>query len=253
MPDIETAFDRLRHQTVRHVTEPAADRIIARARRRRIVRGAGGGVVIACAAVFVIAIAPVPRSPQHPVVSASPSPTGWQPPPGRGTAVHADDLLYAPTAHGRDWSDDTENGWPVPECGAGNGPTDWQYQYALTHTNAAMDDEARTVEYGENVRVFHDTAAATRAMTRLIPTAAACHGDGRTLIRRKRSIGDGSWSVTVTYQGPQVQRAVVVRQGAAIAVYWDMYNSTMPGVTMAQHLRDARVMDHKLRRLGYVG
>ncbi|MBW8483192.1 hypothetical protein [Actinomadura parmotrematis] len=255
MFDIDEAFEDLRRDVAGGVVAPDGREIVRRARRRARARVAAvtvAAVVAAGSGTLLVHGTAGARPP----VTATPSapPTASARPQGE---MVRSDLLYAAAA-ARDperWSSD-DGGLNVPACSGGTEeePDPWAddidgvvRRFDLAYNgNAEPGNEATTTERGEQVLIFDGAGSARLTMARIVRLAATCRG----IKVAHPAFGDEAVRLDYAADG-QVQRAVAVRQGGAIAVYWDLHNAAPASSGLARHERDARAMAARLAARGF--
>lgn len=264
MHDIETAFDELRRDVTGSVAGPETGQIIRRAKRRTRVRVATGAAAALLAVSGAVAVGAARTGDDRHVVT--PPTTAAPRPAPRGLKLT--DLIYGKSVRHSDKTSvgHWEAGSPagalvVPACNIAEGELDWDLPgttkrlEASYNGNPSPDNEATTSQRGEQVIAFVDVTTAKRLMAEILLLAKACD-KGVTVTRP--AIGDEAIRASSFEQGSggspsQTQNSVVVRQGSAIAVYWDLRNGGPKLVDLSRHERDARVMAGRLAALGYRG
>lgn len=259
--EIETAFEGLRREVRGVAARPPVGEIVRRGRRRRKVRAATTLVASAVAVAGIFGGQTVAGRLTHPRHTVT----------GRLENLRVTDLVYGSAArkdpaHWGPIQPIKPNGPTtdpaVPVCGrdatqawGDKGAAASATGYDLTYT-PGLDRADSDSQRGEQVMVLRTTARARRVMSLILTYARAC---GNTVTIGRPSIGDGALDLRHSYQRegdgvPVVEEAVAVRQGNAVAIYWDYRRSEMPALTtMARHEADARTMAKRLRGRGFGG
>ncbi|MEV4836006.1 hypothetical protein AB0K05_15890 [Nonomuraea sp. NPDC049486] len=174
--------------------------------------------------------------------------------PAQAPAIPKDFLLYEKQARQDDehWIlglDGAEDVWNIqcsPVMLSG-----WKESREVSYDTKIGGGERTDRRRGEQLFVFASAKGAGKMMDRMRALLRQC---GKTVKVGKPRIGDEALQAARTIRPtkkapiPQTQKFVAVREGSAVAIYWDMHNDAKPLRTLARHRADAAKMAAKMAR-----
>ncbi|MFG1945644.1 hypothetical protein [Nonomuraea sp. NPDC048826] len=145
--------------------------------------------------------------------------------------------------------DDMEDVWNI-QC-APVTLSGWKARRDASYDTQIGGGERTDRRRGEQVFVFGSAKGAEKMMARMRALIKQC---GKTVKSKRLRIGDEAMQAARTIKAtkkspiPQTQKFVAVREGSAVALYWDMHNDAKPLRTLARHRADARKMAIRMDR-----
>ncbi|MGI5267564.1 hypothetical protein ACQEUU_00255 [Nonomuraea sp. CA-218870] len=174
--------------------------------------------------------------------------------PAQAPAIPKNFLLYEKQARqdNEHWfvsQDDMEEVWNIqcsPVMFSG-----WKARRDAAYDTRIGGGQRTDRRRGEQLFVFGSAKGAGKMMDRMRALIKECGG---TVKSKRLRIGDEALQAARTIKAtkrtpfPQTQKFVAVREGSAVAIYWDMHNAAEPLRTLARHRADATKMAAKMAR-----
>ncbi|GAA1538285.1 hypothetical protein GCM10009678_20750 [Actinomadura kijaniata] len=267
MRDLDTAFGELRRAVTDELVAPDAAAILGRARRRtrtRIAASAATLAVVLGGTAFAVNGGDDRAGPPPVLTTPSARP---QPPrlPVLADLIHGRQVRPIDnTGSPNRWVRSVANDSDFPSCKHtveldgifDDSRPEIRSALVLSYDgNREQGNEPTSTSRSETVIVFADTDQARAAMRTLRSAATDCGGDGLDEFTRL-DFGNEAFRGAMRVREPggpntQRQQGVMVRQGAALAVFASMRNNGRELVSLERLEQEARTMAERLAGLGY--